>query len=130
MHGGRTIENGRVLVGEASDTSSTGPEPLVANDHCRTWVRTFAATAMPSRVPGRISWNLRSTVVSEGTEPNRAPPVDRCSASRQLSPPPANASAIWLRASPRTKRTHLNGRREEFGVVPSLRSAPITGKRI
>ena len=29
---------------------------------------------MPSRVPGWISWNVRATVVSDGTEPNRAPP--------------------------------------------------------
>ena len=41
-----------------------------------------SAMAISDRVFASISWNMRATVVSDGTEPNRSSPMRRCSRSR------------------------------------------------
>jgi len=61
-----------------------------------------SAAVMSVLVDSAISWNVRATVVSEGTEPNRSSPMRRCSMSRQLSPPPARMRAIWVSTFPRS----------------------------
>ena len=56
----------------------------------------------PRLVEGVISWKVRNTVVSEGTEPNRSSWSRRCSMSAQLSPPPASISAVCTSTLPRS----------------------------
>jgi len=84
-------------------SSITGSVPVVRPVWLQIFSRTSASEALRSflvEVP--ISWKVRNTVVSEGTDPKRSPWRRRCSMSAQLSPPPASISAIWTRTLPRS----------------------------
>jgi len=70
--------------------------------------------------------NVRATVASDGTDPNRSSPMRRCSMSRQLSPPPANMSADWTSTFPRSWRGRplpSHGMRED-SASPSPNRSP------
>ena len=66
------------------------------------------AAAIPLLVAGVISWKVRNTVESEGTEPKRSSWSRRCSMSAQLSPPPASMSdAVHEHLAPVVQRKAL-----------------------
>ena len=98
---------------DASISRTTGSLRCVSTLF-QTLARTSAnAGASSERAVPFSSWNVRNTVVSDETEPNRSHCARRCSMSLQLSPPPASTSAIWTRPCPghATASARLEGRR-------------------
>ena len=77
-------------------------------------------------VDGVISWKVRNTVVSEGTEVNRSSWRRRCSMSAQLSPPPASIRHDCTRTLPRScngVRSPFHGMRDDSASPSPNRSA-------
>ncbi len=123
----RTLSSVWISTSEASMSRSTGSLPLVAPARRQTSARTSAiGFGDPAPRRGVISWKVRKTVESDGTEPNRSSWSRRCSMSAQLSPPPASISAVCTRTLPRScsgKRSPRGGIRAESESPSPNRSA-------
>ncbi len=105
----------------ASTSSTTGAAPEVTDDLRQTSARTPAiARLTSSRVAGVISWNLRHSVESEATKPNRRASARKNSMSAHASPPPASIAIACTSTLPRS----CSGARSEGRGIADESSSP------
>jgi hypothetical protein len=91
-----------ISTSDASMSSTTASAPTAAADgHTRARVLAIAAHS-PSRTLASMPRNVRYSVESDGTSPNRPGWARKCSMSAQHSPPPASISIACTNTLPRS----------------------------
>src|SRR5215218_5918773 len=78
-------------------STTTVAVPVVADERRHTWARTSPIAAHnPARTDASMERNVRYSVESDGTDPNKSGCERRCSMSAHASPPPASMSIAWV----------------------------------
>jgi hypothetical protein len=92
-----------ISCNDESMSSTTVAVPVVTDERRHTRARTLpTASHTPARIAGSIWRNVRYSVESDGTDPNRSDWQRRRSMSAHALPPPASINIAWTSTLPRS----------------------------